>query len=208
MTIFLSPEREQYKNKIVPHLQSGSALIGTLIGVKMITFLFFTHNQAHALARSLAPLVHDAIEGHVAEVIVVDAGSTDSTPAIAEGAGCTSVAAGTPLRDIVRDARADWLIVLEPGARLDDGWHGAVMDHILHPGSAAARFKPQRKGNWFERWFRPATAKRGPLARGLVISKRQALANLSESAVKAEDLVRGLALTPLDAEIEMAPKAQ
>jgi len=174
----------------------------------MITFLFFTHNQAHALARSLAPLVHDAIEGHIAEVIVVDTGSTDSTPAIAEGAGCTSVAAGTPLRGVVQNARADWLIVLEPGARLDDGWHGAVMEHILHPGSAAARFKPQRKGNWFERWFSPATAKRGPLARGLVISKRQALANLSESAAGAEDLVRGLALTQLDAEIEMAPKAQ
>ncbi|WP_370321069.1 glycosyltransferase [Oricola sp.] len=172
----------------------------------MITFLFFTHNQAHALARSLAPLVHDAIEGHVAEVIVVDSGSTDSTPAIAEGAGCTSVNAGTLLRDIVKDTRADWLIVLEPGARLDDGWHGAVMDHIMHPGSAAARFKPQRKGNWFEQWFRPAIAKRGPLARGLVISKRQALANLSETAVGAEDLVRGLALAPLDAEIEMAPK--
>ena len=172
----------------------------------MITFLFFTHNQAHALARSLAPLGHDAIEGHVAEVIVVDSGSTDSTPAIAEGAGCTSVNAGTLLRDIVKDTRADWLIVLEPGARLDDGWHGAVMDHIMHPGSAAARFKPQRKGNWFERWFRPAIAKRGALARGLVISKRQALANLSETAVGAEDLVRGLALTPLDAEIEMAPK--
>ena len=35
---------------------------------------------------------------------------------------------------------------------------------------------------------------------------KEALANLSETAVGAEDLVRGLALTPLDAEIEMAPK--
>lgn len=172
----------------------------------MVTILFFTHNQAHGLARSLAPLVHDAIEGHIAEVIVVDADSDDSTSMIAEGAGCNSVAAGTPLREIVERARADWLIVLEPGARLGDGWHGAVMDHIMHPGSAAARFRPLRKGNWFERWFRPATARRGPLSRGLVISRNQALANLSDSAVRAEDIVRGLALKPLDAEIEMAPK--
>lgn len=207
MTLFLSSKREQYKNKISRHLQLGTALVVTLIGVRMVTFLFFTHNQDHVLARSLAPLVHDAIEGHIAEVIVVDDQSTDSTAAIAEGAGCRSVPAGTPLRELVAKARADWLIVLEPGARLDDGWHAAVLDHIMQPGAAAARFKQQRKGNWFERWFRPMVAKRGPLACGLVISRRQALANLSENAVRAEDFVRGLALSPLDAEIEMAPKA-
>lgn len=173
----------------------------------MVTILFFTHNQAHALARSLAPLVHDAIEGHVAEVIVVDVGSDDATAAITDAAGCNTVAAGTPLRDIVANARAEWLIVLEPGARLAEGWHGAVMDHVMQAGSAAARFRPLRRGNWFKRLFRPVTAKRGPLANGLVISKAQALANLSASAAKGEDLVRGLALKSLEAEIELAPQA-
>ena len=171
----------------------------------MVTILFFTRDSAHLLARSLSPLVHDAVEGHVAEVIVVDAGSSDSTAAIAEGAGCTAVPFGTPLRDIVSSARADWLVVLEPGARLADGWHGAVMDHIMHPESAAATFRPERSGSWLSRLVRPATARRGALARGLVISKRQALANLSPEARGPEELIRGLAARPLEAEIEMAP---
>lgn len=174
----------------------------------MVTILFFTHNQAVLLARSLAPLVHDAVEGHVAEVIVIDTQSTDSISAITDAAGCTVVDAGTPLRDVISAARADWLMVLEPGARLADGWHGAVMDHIMHPESAAARFQHRKNGNWFTRLFRPETAGRGPLARGLVISRAQALASLSEEAVTAEALIRGLALKPLSAEIEMAPKGQ
>lgn len=173
----------------------------------MVTILFFTHNQAILLARSLAPLVHDAIEGHVAEVVVIDAGSTDSTASITDAAGCTVVAAGSPLRGVVEAARADWLMVLEPGARLADGWHGAVMDHIMRPDAAAAKFKPKTSGNWFTRIFRPVTAGRGPLAPGLLISRRQALSNLSAEAAGAEDLVRGLAVKPLEAEIEMAPKS-
>jgi glycosyltransferase involved in cell wall biosynthesis len=174
----------------------------------MVTILFFTQNDAVALARSLAPLVHDAIEGHLAEVLIADSGSTDSTADIADASGCNlEQIADKRLKDILAGARADWLVVLQPGARLGEGWHGAVMDHIMHPDGAAARFRPRRIGNWFSRIFRPATARRGPLARGLVISKRQALANLSADAKSGEDLIRGLALQVLDAEIEMAPRS-
>lgn len=172
----------------------------------MVTILFFTRNQAGLLARSLAPLVHDAVEGHLSEVIVIDAGSTDATSAIAEAAGCRGVAFGTPLRDIVSNARADWLLVLEPGARLVDGWHNQVMDHVMRPEAAAATFRPSRTGGWFARLFRPLTARRGPLARGLLISKRQALANLPAGAIAADDLIRGLAVRPLQAEIELRPQ--
>ncbi|MFZ2103115.1 MAG: glycosyltransferase [Oricola sp.] len=173
----------------------------------MVTILLFTKDHAVALARTLAPLVHDAVEGHIAEVIVVDAGSTDATVAIADTSGCTLVRSGEkPLRDVVADARADWLIVIEPGARLKEGWHGAVMDHIMHQASAAACFRPERKGGWLERLFRPVTAKRGPLARGLLISRAQALSGLSPSAASGEDLVRGRALKTLDFEIELAPQ--
>lgn len=176
----------------------------------MVTILFFTQNDAPALARSLAPLVHDAIEGHIAEVLIADSGSTDSTADIADASGCNlEQLSEKSLKDILEGARADWLLVLQPGARLREGWHGAVMDHIMHPASAAARFRPYRKGgNWFSRLFRPSATRGGPLARGLVISKRQALANLSRNAKSGEDLIRGLALKVLDAEIEMAPRAE
>lgn len=173
----------------------------------MVTILFFTQNDATALARSLAPLVHDAIEGHLAEVLIADSGSTDSTADIADASGCNlEPLAEKSLKDILEGARADWLVVLQPGARLKDGWHGAVMDHIMHPEAAAARFRPYRNGSWLSRIFRPANVRRGPLARGLVISKRQALANLSKSATSGDDIIRGLALRLLDADIEMAPK--
>jgi len=173
----------------------------------MVTILFFTQNNAVALARSLAPLVHDAIEGHIAEVLIADGGSTDSTADIADASGCNLVdLAHKPLKDILAAARADWFVVLEPGARLREGWHGAVMDHIMHPDAAAARFATQKSGSWLSRIFRPATARRGPLARGLVISRRQALANLPAGATSGEDMIRGLALRVLPAEIEMAPK--
>ncbi|GAB4358932.1 MAG: glycosyltransferase [Oricola sp.] len=173
----------------------------------MVTVLFFTQNDAPALARSLVPLVHDAVEGHIAEVIVVDAGSTDSTADIADASGCTLVqAADRPLKETLAAARAAWFVVLQPGARLREGWHGAVMDHVMRPAAAAGRFRSHRRGNWFTRVFRPETGRRGPLARGLVISRRQALANLPAGARSGEDIVRGLALTVIDAEIEMAPK--
>jgi glycosyltransferase involved in cell wall biosynthesis len=172
----------------------------------MVSILFFTHNQAVALARSLAPLVHDAVEGHIAEVIIVDDSSTDTTAAIADASGCTLAKTGErPLRAVMKEARADWFVVLEPGARLKEGWHEEVMDHIMRAEAAAATFRRERTGNWLSRIFRPVTERRGPLASGLVISKAQALANLSANAKSGEDLVRGLALRVLDAEIEMAP---
>lgn len=174
----------------------------------MVTFLFFTRNDSAALAHSLVPLVHDAVEGHVSEVLVADSGSTDSTADLADAAGCRMVQLPeTTLRDAVAGARAEWIVVLEPGARLAEGWHNAVMDHVMRPESAAACFRPARKGGWFARVFRSVTARRGPLARGLVISRAQALANLSANARSGEDLIRGLALKVLDVEIEPAPKA-
>lgn len=173
----------------------------------MITVLFFTRDEAALLARSLQPLVHDAVEGHITKVVVIDAGSTDSTSKVADSAGCDFERAdGRPLREIFADSRSDWFLVLEPGARLAEDWYGPVMDHVMGPAPSAACFRPERRGSWLKRIFFPPTAKRGPLARGLLISKAQALANLSASARTGEDLVRGLALRQLDAEIEMRPK--
>jgi glycosyltransferase involved in cell wall biosynthesis len=171
----------------------------------MVTVLFFTRNNAAALARSLAPLVHDAVEGHISEVIVFDDASDDASADIADASGCTVVRAGeNSLRETVVAARADWLVVLEPGARLKHGWYDAVVEHAMRPDSAAGCFRPYTSGNWVSRILFPVTARKGPLSRGLVISKAQALANLSGEAVSGEDLIRGLALKPLKADIEMA----
>jgi hypothetical protein len=171
----------------------------------MVAFLFFTKDNCSALARSLGPLVHDAIDGHVTQVIVVDADSGDATQEIADATGCDFHHAGkSALRDIVADARADWLIVMEPGARLRSGWFDGVMDHVMRGESAAARFAYRPAGSWFGRVFRPSKIRSGPLSRGLLISKAQALANLGPNAKTGEDMARGLAMRQLNAEIEPA----
>ncbi len=57
----------------------------------MISLLFFTQDDAPALARSLLPLVHEAVEGNVSEVIVSDGGSGHETADVADAAGCAAL---------------------------------------------------------------------------------------------------------------------
>jgi glycosyltransferase involved in cell wall biosynthesis len=173
------------------------------IRLNMLSVLIETRNDEEALARTLASLIGGAVEGVVREVVVCDAGSTDQTHHVAEHAGCQYVASGGIAAGI-RQAKGDWLLLLEPGARLVEGWIDAV---VVHTGrqTMAARFSRARGSRtpFLARVFSGNRA----LADGLVISKRQA-ASLSKSAGSAEALARGLATKRLDAEIWVAPPKQ
>ena len=103
----------------------------------MLTVLIETKNSEEGLARTLASLVSGAIEGVVRDVIVCDQGSTDQTQRVAEHAGCHWVTDG--LATAVRQAKGEWLLVLEPGARLAEGWIEPVLMHIERQ-TVAARF--------------------------------------------------------------------
>jgi cellulose synthase/poly-beta-1,6-N-acetylglucosamine synthase-like glycosyltransferase len=166
----------------------------------MLSVLIETRNDEEALARTLASLVGGAVEGVVREVIVCDRGSTDQTHYVAEHAGCRYLAGGGIAAGVAQ-AKGDWLLLLEPGARLADGWIDDVLEHVGKL-TMAARFSRSRKDRapFLSRVFSSGRA----LAQGLLITKRQAAA-LSKSARDAEGIARGLATKLLAAEIFAAP---
>jgi hypothetical protein len=168
----------------------------------MLTVLIETRNHEEALARSLAALVPAAVEGFVREVIVCDRGSTDHTHYVAEHAGCHFLAQGGIAAGI-RQAKAEWLLLLEPGARPADGWTNEVAVHAARQ-TTPARFSRARAGRapFLARVF----SGRRPLAEGLLITRRQALA-LSGKGKDAEAIARGLAAKRLPAEIFVASRA-
>lgn len=165
----------------------------------MLSVLIETLNDEEGLARTLASLVGGAVEGVVRDVVVCDTGSTDQTHRVAEHAGCHyvmgSITAG------IRQTKGEWLLVLEPGARLAEGWIDEVVAHTAKQ-TMPARFSRARGSRvpFLSRVFSGNRA----LAEGLVISKRQATA-LSKNARSAEALARGLATKRLHAEIWVAP---
>lgn len=165
----------------------------------MLSVLIETKDHEEALARTLASLVPGAVEGVVREVIVCDRGSTDHTHRVAEHAGCQYLATGGIAAGI-RQARFEWLLILEPGARLVEGWADEVAAYTAR-NTMAARFSRSRahRPPFLSRVFSGNRA----LADGLLIPKRQALP-LSARSQDAEGLARGLAVKRLPAEIVVA----
>ncbi|WP_182547680.1 glycosyltransferase [Phyllobacterium myrsinacearum] len=162
----------------------------------MISVLIETRNADEPLARTLSGLVGGAVEGVLSDVIVIDQGSTDQTHRVADAAGCIFLQDQT-LIDGLRRARSDWILFIEPGARLIDGWIDAVAAHVERiQGPACFTRSHAHRRPFFARVFSPGN----PLADGLLISKRQAMA-LSAPGKSASDLARGLAMKRLRAEI-------
>lgn len=165
----------------------------------MLTVLIETLDDEEGLARTLASLIGGAVEGVVRDVIVCDTGSTDQTHRVAEHAGCHYVSGGIAAG--IRQAKGEWLLLLEPGARLAEGWIDEVVAHTAKQ-TMPARFSRARGSRtpFLSRIFSGNRA----LAEGLVISKRQATA-LSKNARSAEAIARGLATKRLNADIWVAP---
>jgi hypothetical protein len=165
----------------------------------MLSVLIETRNDEEALSRTLASLVGAAVEGAVRDVIVCDRGSTDQTRYVAEHAGCQFMAEGGIAAGIGR-ARGDWLLIVEPGARLLEGWIEPVAVHIAK-STMPARFSRARSERlpFLARVFSANRA----LALGLVITKRQA-SPLARNAGSADALARGLAVRQLAGEISPA----
>lgn len=162
----------------------------------MLSVIIETRNDEDGLARTLSSLVSGAVQGVVREVIVCDRGSTDRTHGVAEHAGCHFIAEGGVAAGIGR-ARSEWLLLLEPGARLVDGWLEGVADHVART-TMPARFSRSRSARapFLSRVFSGNRA----LAQGLLITTRQA-AGLFRNARDAEGLGRGLATKLLPGEI-------
>ena len=166
----------------------------------MLTLLIPTHDDEDALAHMLPALVMHVVSGAITEAIVVDRGSTDGTRKVADIAGCRFVEAGSvSLPSLVDAVKAPWLLVLEAGARPVGDWMDVVGDHVATAGAGAARLRiaPDPAASWWRGLMGPAVPAR-PFARGLVISRRQALA-LARPGMTLDDLPRGVAMRSLPA---------
>ena len=167
----------------------------------MISVLIETLNDEERLARTLASLVGASVEGLVRQVIVWDRGSTDGTSEVADAAGCDWIAAGS-VAEAVRQAKSDWLLLLEPGALMGAGWTDAAVRHCAR-ADMAATFTSRTRRPLFGRLLGRERA----LARGLLIRKQRVLA-LAKSAGTSEAIARGLALRQIDGEIVMAERRE
>ncbi|MBS3648305.1 glycosyltransferase [Pseudaminobacter sp. 19-2017] len=166
----------------------------------MLSVLIETKNDEEGLARTLASLVGAAVEGVVRDVIVCDGGSTDQTRQVADHAGCQFLAGGGIAAGI-RKAKGEWLLLLEPGARLGEGWTDDVIAHTAE-ASTPARFTcaSGERGSFLARLF----SRRRPLAEALLIRKGQAVV-LSKRAESAEAIAQAVSAKRLRAELSPAP---
>ena len=122
----------------------------------MISVVIPTVNSERLLPRCFDSLITAAVRGVVREVIVSDAGSSDSTLEIADAAGAHIVHArkgrGQQLAEGAAIARSDWLLFLHPETALEPGWEveaesfidQAVMEQ---PRAAVFRFALEDFGN-------------------------------------------------------------
>ena len=165
----------------------------------MLTVLIETHNDEEALARTLSSLVSAAVEGIVREVLVCDRASSDQTAVVADHAGCTVFSDGD-MAAALRRAKGEWLLLVEPGARLAEGWTEAAMAHMAQL-TGPARFTRSRIGQppLFTRLFSRAR----PLAEGLLLTRRQAVALLKGTDLSA---LKRLSARRLPAEIIPSPR--
>lgn len=161
----------------------------------MLSVIIETCNDEEALARTLASLVPGAVEGLVRDVLVRDLGSGDGTRQVAEHAGCVWMPGS--IADAVAAAKGDWLLLLQPGARLSGGWTEAVAAHLASSGMAA-RFSKDGSGRL--PFLARIVSRQGPLAQGLLVPRRQAVA-LARHADGAGALAGGKAVKTLKASI-------
>ena len=199
MKLFLFLEAEQSKNFFC--CSAALALAGAFsYSGRMLSVLIETRNHEDALARTLASLVGGAVEGVVREVIVCDGGSSDRTHTVADHAGCSYLAGADALSGI-RQARSEWILILEPGARLLEGWMDAVLSHA-EVAAGAARFTRARQSR--QPFLARIFSGRRPLADGLMITRRQAL---SLARTEGSAIARAVAARRLPAEIVVASPA-
>jgi glycosyltransferase involved in cell wall biosynthesis len=173
----------------------------------MISVVVPTDNSERLLPRCFDSLITAAVRGVVREVIVSDAGSTDATLLIADGAGAHIVHSrknrSAQMADAAAIAKSDWLLFLHPQTALETGWEAEVESFISQavmerPRAAVFRFALEDFGGEARRAEAKAALRTGLFAlpygdQGLLIPRRlyqklggyRALADMEDA-----DLVR------------------
>ena len=161
----------------------------------MLTIIMECRDNEAELAQTLSALVAGAVEGIVRDVIVLDHGSRDGSATVADAAGCRFLT-DWDMADVVRSARGEWLLLLEPGARPLSGWVDAVVDHVAVDKRPACFAGSRSHRPPLLRRF----GRRPALERGYLVSKRQASATVASGMALAE-MAKGGGARRLVAEI-------
>jgi hypothetical protein len=162
-------------------------------GEKMITVLFDVTDDtcldaartAERLAVSLASLIPAVIEGLVSDAIIRDTAQNTAICDVADQAGAKLLSASPA--EAIAVARGSWLLLLEPGARLEPGWAGPARRFIESGVGNTAHLSLAGQGLLARLFARPRA-----LRRGLLISRPAAVA-IAGTAQSLEALARGRA---------------
>lgn len=138
----------------------------------MLTIIMETRDNEAELVQTLSVLVAGAVEGLVSDVIILDHGSKDGSSRVAEAAGCR-FHVDWKLGDVLRSARGEWLMLLEPGARPIGRWIDELAEYVSL-NRAPARFSDSRMHR--KPLFRRLIRRRKPLETGFLVNKHDALA--------------------------------
>jgi hypothetical protein len=162
----------------------------------MLTVLLECRDNEPELAYTLAVLVSGAVDGLVSDVIVLDHGSRDGSSRVADAAGCRFVDKWD-LHDVLRSARGEWIMLLEPGARPQSGWIEEVLEYASL-AKVPARFTPSSR---FRRpLLKRLTKRAGALELGFLMPKRQAAA-LARPGMDLTSLAKASSVKKLRAEL-------
>ncbi|PST26298.1 glycosyl transferase [Mesorhizobium plurifarium] len=164
----------------------------------MLTVIMETKDNEAELAQTLSALVAGAVEGLVSDVIVLDHGSTDGSLSVADAAGCR-FCVDWDLGEVLRSARGEWLMLLEPGARPIGRWVDELAEYVSLNRSPA-RFSPSRMHR--RPLLKRLTGRAPPLESGFLVAKGEAIA-VARGKMPLSDLASGRAARKLA--IELVP---
>ncbi len=151
----------------------------------MLTVVLECQDQEPELAQTLSALVAGAVEGLVSDVVVLDHGSRDGTSRVADAAGCR-FHSQWDIKDIIRSARGEWLLFVEPGARPQAGWIDEVSEYVAL-NKVPARFTASR--GYRRPFFQRVGRVRPPLELGLLIPKKLAI-SAATSGMRLTEFVK------------------
>ncbi len=162
----------------------------------MLTVIIECQDQEPELAQTLATLVAGAIEGLVCDVVVLDHGSRDGTSRVADAAGCRFYSQWD-IKDILRSARGEWLLLVEPGARPQAGWIDEIAEYMSFQ-KVPARFTASR--GYRRPFLQRIRRAQPPLELGFLVPKRQAIAS-AKTGMRLAEFTKGHKIRQLSSEM-------